>query len=55
MERDLQTIARWASALGEGGPAALTFEQTGGSPTLGETRQAELRAAMLVMVGSITS
>ena len=26
------TIGRWASAFGEGGPAALMFEQTGGSP-----------------------
>ena len=26
------TIGRWASAFGEGGPAALIFEQTGGSP-----------------------
>ena len=32
LERDPHTIGRWASALGEGGPAALIFEQTGGSP-----------------------
>ena len=32
MERDPHTIGRWASALGEGGPAGLIFEQTGGSP-----------------------
>ena len=25
-------IGRWVSACGEGGPAALIFEQTGGSP-----------------------
>ena len=31
-ERDPHTIGRWASAFGEGGPAALIFEQTGGSP-----------------------
>ena len=32
LERDPHTIGRWASAFGEGGPAALMFEQTGGSP-----------------------
>ena len=32
LERDPYTIGRWASAFGEGGPAALIFEQTGGSP-----------------------
>ena len=32
LERDPQTIGRWASAFGEGGPGALIFEQTGGSP-----------------------
>ena len=30
LERDPHTIGRWASAFGEGGPAALIFEQTGG-------------------------
>ncbi len=39
------TIGRWAAAFSEGGPAALIFEQTGGSP-LGETQQAELKAAV---------
>ena len=29
---DPHTIGRWASAFGEGGPVALIFEQTGGSP-----------------------
>ena len=29
--RDAHTIGRWAAAFGEGGPAALIFEQTGGS------------------------
>lgn len=33
VERDPHTIGRWASAFGEGGPAALIFEQTGGSPS----------------------
>ena len=32
LERDPHTIGRWASAFGEGMPAALIFEQTGGSP-----------------------
>ena len=32
LERDPHTIGRWASAFGEGGPAALLFEQTGGFP-----------------------
>ena len=32
LERDPHTIGRWGSAFGEGGPAALIFEQTGGSP-----------------------
>ena len=32
LERDPYTIGRWASAFGEGGPAALMFEQSGGSP-----------------------
>ena len=32
LERAPHTIGRWASAFGEGGPAALIFEQTGGSP-----------------------
>ena len=32
LERDPHTIGRWASASGEGGPAALIFEQTGGPP-----------------------
>ena len=32
--RDAHTISRWAVAFAEGGPAALVFEQTGGSPAL---------------------
>ena len=32
LERDPHTIGRWVSAFGKGGPAALIFEQTGGSP-----------------------
>ena len=30
--RDPHTIVRWAAAFGDGGPAALIFEQSGGSP-----------------------
>ena len=30
--RDPHTIGRWAAAFGKGGPAALIFEQSGGSP-----------------------
>ena len=32
LERDPHTIGEWAAAFGRGGPAALAFEQTGGSP-----------------------
>ena len=32
LERDPHTIGRWAAAFGAGGPRALIFEQTGGSP-----------------------
>ena len=32
LERDPPTIGRWAAAFGEGGPATLIFEQSGGSP-----------------------
>ena len=35
LERDPHTIGRWAAAFGEGGPRALIFEQTGGSPRPG--------------------
>ena len=33
LERDSHTIGRWAAAFAGGGPAALIFEQTGGSPS----------------------
>jgi transposase len=32
LERDPHTIGEWVAAFGRSGPAALTFEQTGGSP-----------------------
>ena len=35
LERDPHTIGRWAAAFGEGGPAALIFEQSGGPPLTG--------------------
>ena len=30
--RDAQTIGRWVAVFGEGGPGAMAFEQSGGSP-----------------------
>ena len=38
LERDPHTVGRWASAFGEGGPTALMFEQSGGSPPLSARR-----------------
>ena len=32
LERDPHTIGAWVTALGNGGPAALGFERSGGSP-----------------------
>lgn len=32
LERDPHTIGEWVTAFGRSGPAALAFEQTGGSP-----------------------
>ena len=32
LERDAHTIGQWAEAFSEGGPRALAFEQSGGSP-----------------------
>ena len=32
LERDVHTIGQWARAFAEGGPKALDFEQSGGSP-----------------------
>ena len=48
LERDPHTIGRWAAAFGEGGPTALMFEQTEGSPppALREAQQADLKAAV---------
>jgi transposase len=32
LERDAHTIGAWVGAFGDGGPASLAFEQSGGSP-----------------------
>ena len=32
LERDAHTIGEWVRAFAEGGPKALVFEQSGGSP-----------------------
>jgi hypothetical protein len=32
LERDPHTIGEWVATFGRGGPAALAFEHTGGSP-----------------------
>ncbi len=37
---------QWATAFAERGPAALAFEQSGGSPALNEEQQAELKWAV---------
>ena len=45
--RDAHTIGIWAAAFGEGGPTALIFEQSGGSPPpSAEAQQADLKAAV---------
>ena len=54
LERDPHTIGRWASAFGEGGPAALIFEQSGGSPpVLGGAAQAALKGAVQELPGAL--
>ena len=45
LEWDPHTIGRWASAFGEGGPAALIFDQTGGPP-LDQAQKEELKHAV---------
>ena len=43
LERDAHTIGQWARAFAEGGPKALVFEQSGGSPpAVGVEQRAEL-------------
>ena len=48
LERGPHTIGRWTSAFGEGGPAALIFDQTGGPPppALDQGQQEELTGAV---------
>ena len=43
---DFVQIGQWATAFAERGPAALAFEQSGGSPALNEEQQAELKGAV---------
>ena len=53
LERDPHTIGRWVAAFGEGGPAALIFEQTGAPPALSEGQQEELRIAAQQLPASV--
>ena len=46
LEQDPYTIGRWAAAFGKERSTALIFERSGGSPTLGETQQADLETAV---------
>ena len=47
LERDPHTIGRWASAFGEGGPAALDIRADGWfPPPLDPAHQEELKAAV---------
>ncbi len=47
LDRDPHIIGRWAAAFGEGGPRALIFEQSGGSPlALEPAQQEELKGAV---------
>ena len=46
LERDAHTIGQWARAFAEGGPKALVFEQTGGSPALDVEQRGELKSAV---------
>ena len=58
LKRDPHTIGRWASAFGEGGPRALIFEQTGGSPprprpdTAGVVERSGATAAGIIGLGT---
>ena len=47
LERDAHTISQWARAFAEGGPKALVFEQTGGSPALDVAQRGELPVVRL--------
>ena len=45
LDRDAHTIGQWARALPEGGPKALVFEQTGGSPRVGHGATGEIEGS----------
>ena len=53
LERDAHTIGQWVGAFAEGGPEALVFEQTGGSPRVGQgaTRGVEGGGARVAVAG----
>lgn len=42
LKRDPHTIARWLADFAEGGPKAVAFAQTGGSPPLSTLRNRPL-------------
>ena len=45
--RDAHTIGRWVAVFGEGGPGAMAFEQSGGSPpAIDGVQQTELKAVV---------
>ena len=45
--RDAHTIGRWVAVFGEDGPAAMAFEQSGGSPPRFDgVQQTELKAVL---------
>ena len=48
LERVPHTTGRWAAAFGKGGPTALIFEQSGGSPRLGQRAGAPWRGGEVV-------
>ena len=48
LERVPHTTGRWAAAFVKGGPTALIFEQSGGSPRLGQRAGAPWRGGEVV-------
>ena len=46
LDRDAHTIGQWAAMFAEGGPKALSFEQSGGPPALNGEQQVELKTAV---------
>ncbi len=53
LERDAHTIGEWVKAFAQGGPEAVVFEQTGGSPRVGRgaTRGVEGGGAGVAVAG----